>query len=360
MTVPLESEIRATLRDCASLMPAEAVERIAQIDYRSSEPRHRPRIGLWPMVCGGGIAVAGCAVATALLFSSPGGPLGVRPLGVPLAYADWSATPTAPTATALAAAVAACNRIDSWNHYNGTPKLTGQPVLTEARGKYVAAIYTSGLSVNYCISDGHTTHSSTGGGTLGGLDATPGPEQLGLPSGGGGSAPGFPGANPNQPLPRQLVNAIQRDPQFKNHPSLLRKVLAARRALLDHGVVSNISGRAGKDVAAVTFLFANAKTVTATVQNGWYFAWWPNIDQPSSVQATIRNGKTITSMLDCKSGVSSCVFAGLNPHALPPKGTTTTASRPPAGVRARTTPTAVRKALVRPRAILSSAPPRRR
>lgn len=339
MTVSLEAELRATLRECASLMPAEATERIARIDYRPDRTRRRVRI--WPIASGVGVAIAGGAFAAALLLSSSGGPLGVRPLGVPMAYADWSATPVSPTTAALAAAVAACNRIDSWNHYNGTPMLTGQPVLTDARGKYVAAIYASGSSVNYCISDGHTTHSSTGGGTLG-LYAAPGPDQLGLAAGGGGSAPGFPGANPNQPLPRQLLNAIQADPQFKNHPSLLAKEEAARRALLDHGVESNIVGRAGNTIATATFAFANGKTVTATVQNGWYFAWWPNIEQPTSVRVTTRDGKAITSQLDCKSGVNSCVFAGINPHALPPQGSKTTAPRPPAGAPTGTTRTAVR------------------
>jgi hypothetical protein len=337
MTVSLETEIRATLRECASLMPAEAAERITRIDYRPSTRRKRARLGVWSIGSGVGAAVAGCAVAAVLVFSSSSGPLGVRPLGVPMAYADWSATPASPTPAALAAAVAACNRIDSWNHYAGTPMLTGQPVLTEARGKYVAAIYPSGSSVNYCISDGHTTHSSTGGGTLR-LYATPGPEQLGQPTGGGGSAPGFPGANPNEPLPRQLLKAMQADPQFKNHPSLLAKEEAARRALLDHGVESNIAGRAGRDIASATFVFANGKTVTATIRNGWYFAWWPNMGRPTSVQVTTTSGAKINSQLDCKPGAGSCVFAGINLQALPPKGTTTpTAPRPPAGVPMRTT-----------------------
>lgn len=335
MTGPLETELRTTLRECAALMPAEATERITRIDYRPSPGRKHPRLGIWSIIGTTGVAAAACAAAVVLLFSSSAGPLGVRQLGVPLAYADWSATPVAPTPLALAAAMAACNRIDSWNHYSGTPKLTGQPLLTDARSKYVAAVFASGSSVNYCISDGR--HSSTGGGTLS-LYSAPGPDQLGQPTGGGGPAPGFPGGNANQPLPPQLLKAIRADPQFKNHPALLAKEEAARQAVLDHGVESNIVGRAGRDIASATFAFANGKTVTATVQNGWYFAWWPNINRPTSVQVTTTSGSTIDSNLNCKSGADSCVFAGINPQALPPKGTTTTAPRPPAGVPMRTSP----------------------
>jgi hypothetical protein len=256
-----------------------------------------------------------------------------------MAYADWSATPVTPTPAALAAAVAACNRIDSRTHYSGTPMLTGQPVLTDARGKYVAAIYASGSSVNVCISDGHDTGSSTGGGTLG-FYATPGPDQLGLPTGGGGSAPGFPGANPNQPLPPQMRTAMQAQPQLKNNPSLLAKDEAERQHALDQGVETHLVGLAGSDIADATFVFANGKTVTATVQNGWYFAWWPNIDQPTSVQVTTRDGKTITSQMHCKPGTNSCMLAGINPDSplLPPKGATTIAPRPQSGVPTRTTP----------------------
>jgi hypothetical protein len=251
-----------------------------------------------------------------------------------MAYADWSATPVTPTPAALAAAVAACNRIDSWTHYSGTPMLTGQPVLTDARGKYVAAIYVSGQSVNWCISDGRNNASSTGGGTLDSYTA-PGPDQLGLPTGGGASAPGFPGANPNRPLPPEVRTAMQANPQLKSNPSLLAKQEAARQHVIDQGVETNLVGLAGGNLAAVTFVFANGETVDATIQNDWYFVWWPNIDRPASVQITTTSGSTISSQMNCQPGTNSCVFAPVDFHS--PKGGTTVAPRPPVGIPTRTT-----------------------
>ena len=56
------------------------------------------------------------------------------------------------------------------------------------------------------------------------------------------------------------------------------------------GVESDDFGMAGSDVSAVTFDFAGGLTVDATVQNGWYFAWWPTLDDPASVQITTTSG----------------------------------------------------------------------
>jgi hypothetical protein len=51
---------------------------------------------------------------------------------------------------------------------------------------------------------------------------------------------------------------------------------------------------AGNNVSAVTFDFTDGPTVDATVHNGWYFAWWPNLDNPTSVQITTTSGQTQT------------------------------------------------------------------
>jgi hypothetical protein len=295
MSSSLEAELRSTLGECAGLMPADAELRLARIDYWP-QSRHVPRrLRVWSMASAVGVAVAGCVIAATLLFSSSTGPLGVRSLGVPMAYADWSATPVTPTPAALATAVAACNRSDSM-------KLSGQPVLADARGKYIAVVYVSGGDVSYCISDRHNNEGG-GGGLLAGF-GVPEADQLGRPGGGGGYAPGFPGGNPNERLPLGTRKAIESLPPVKNNPSLRAGVEAYHAAMEYH-----ILGTAGSDIASATFVFANDRTVTATVQNGWYFAWWPNIDQPVSVQVTTRSGSTITSQWHCKPGTTSCMFA---------------------------------------------------
>jgi hypothetical protein len=150
-------------------------------------------------------------------------------------------------------------------------------VLTDARGNFVAAIYVSGTRESDCISDGRDTSTGEGSNDMRlAFYTAPGPDQLGLASGGGGSASGFPGGR-------------SRD-----------------------GVYEYRLGLAGSNIIAVTFRFGDRTTVEATVQNGWYFAWWPNTDYPTSVQLTTRSRSRITSQINCKTGVRGCGFAGFN------------------------------------------------
>lgn len=215
--------------------------------------------------------VAGIAVAVVLLC-----------FGAALAYGARTPLSTTPTRPALAAATAACN----WVHNRDKPPvLTGWPVLAVARGRYTAQIYVKGKKVYDCVSDGNRAHTGVGfdGGVLT-VDTAPGPDQLGLPASSGGSAQGFPGSAPNR-----------------------------------QGVVWHELGRAGSDVSAVMFVFADGTVVDATVKNGWYFAWWPSSrlfplgrDQPRSVHVT-ASSRTITSPMPgpgCRVGSKGCTWAG--------------------------------------------------
>jgi hypothetical protein len=94
-------------------------------------------------------------------------------------------------------------------------------------------------------------------------------------------------------------------------------------------------GQAGSDVSAVTFKFANGKTVDASVKNGWYFAWWPWISTPTSVTVTTNSGTTTSRLSSsnaqsvavipgCRPGSSGCVFVKTPPAPT----TTTTTARP--------------------------------
>ncbi len=114
------------------------------------------------------------------------------------------------------------------------------------------------------------------------FDAAPGPDQLGNPSGGGGSAPGFP------------TSAASTGSTLSNQ-------------------AEHVQGLAGSAVTAVTFKFADGSTVDATVQNSWYFVWWPGNSWPTS-QVTTSNGTRTSpmSLAACKSLPTGCVFAGWN------------------------------------------------
>lgn len=252
-----ESELRSAFAARLEMLSPEREARLRAFDYRSRAGRHR---GVRTAIGAGATALVGGVVVAIVMLSS----------GASVAE-GWTAVPSAPSAAAVAAATAACNWV---NDRNGPPVLRGTPVLTDGRGSYTAAIYVDGHTTHICISNGQ--HEATGIATNGrilSIEAAPGPGQLGLPSGGGGSAPGFPGSL---------------------------------------GQEGDVYGLAGREVSAVTFEFADRGAVEATVQNGWYFAWWPGDSRPSSVRVTTSTGTSSSPMSGpaCVPETTGCVFAG--------------------------------------------------
>jgi hypothetical protein len=220
---------------------------------------------LWAAVGASGTALVAGGTAAILLLSS----------GASVAYAGWSPVPLTVTPAAVASVTEACNKATN-DPRNPWPSLTaGQAVLSEARGQYTAVVYLSGSRVFACITNGSrgtATQSSSFGQR--GLPK-PGADQITDVGGGAGAAPGFAGGNPNQPLPESGQHSI-----------------VSRAIQQGSGVESDVLGTAGSDVIAVTFDFTDGLTVDATVQNGWYFAWWPTLDDPASVQITATSGQT--------------------------------------------------------------------
>jgi len=200
--------------------------------------------------------------------------------GTAVALAGPAAAPTAPTPTALAAATTACNQATR------SKVSTGKRVLSTALGSYSAQIYVTGRHANLCI---YGTQGVLGPVTSTTVDHVtfhrrPGPDQLTVQQlSPAGSAPGFPGNRPGQ-----------------------------------EGMDQYVFGLVGNAVSAVTFKFAKGTTVDATVNDGWYFAWWPANGSPllrpgpTSVRLTTATG-TITSPLfgegACQPGSRGCVWA---------------------------------------------------
>jgi hypothetical protein len=278
MTDALEQELRAALAERAAAMPPGTGERLRQLDFRAAAAKPRLRVPAWPAL-GGAVAALGAAIAvTIVLLSSGAAP----------ALAGWTPVPTTPAPAALAAVTKACRWISG-------PLLrkamTGKLVLTDQRGRFIAEIYRAGIDVGDCISDGRRD-GTTGGGdsVLLGFYAAPGPDQLGMPDNGGGGTLGFGSSNPNA-----------------------------------FTVVRHAYGLAGRNVRAVSFRFAGGSVVQATVERGWYFAWWPNMNYPLSVRVRTTSG-TITSPMmpsagqgrGCRFGARGCVWAGLRRHPLLP------------------------------------------
>lgn len=328
----------------ASYDPTPALARLQAHAYR---PRRSRRRRLWAAVGASGAALTGGAVTAVLLLSS----------GASVAYAGWTPVPTTPTPAALSAAIAQCKQAAS--HVldpalraavaqSSADQCSGQPVLTDARGKYVAVLYAEGGQVNEYITANNGGGSSTGGS----IPVAPGADQLSSPNLAGATPPqseselaekrereianlqelatelqGFKGSPSQLALQKfhfaGLAEQIQGDTDAQAIAVVQQRVAAMLQRL--HGSpqtnTSQISapdpfgdayGRAGSDVSAVTFAFANGKTVEATVENGWYFAWWPWTGFPTSAQVTTASG-TINSPMpgqQCTQQPSSCAFVG--------------------------------------------------
>ncbi len=267
MTDPVETQLRAAFEAKLQSISPEREARLRAFDYRSRTTHHRQKV--WAALGASSTALAGAIVGAILILSS----------GASAAY-GWTPIPTTPTPAAIKAAIASCNWL---NNRTGPAVLTGTPVLTDARGKYTAAIYPDGAAKRVCISDGQHTHTS-----LAMTRAWPGlnshnlgPDQLGPAGGGGGALPGFPGSQgPGQP-----------------------------------GQETDVSGLAGRDVSAVTFTLSNGVRVSATVENGLYFAWWPYNIWAASVTIKTSSGdrSSPVPIRACQANPGGCVFAFAHP-----------------------------------------------
>jgi hypothetical protein len=273
---------------------------------------------LWPLAGAACAALVAGIVAAVVLLSA----------GTPTAYAGWAAVPTTPTASALETAVHKCYQVGARDGQLGllAPGGTAQPVLAEARGRSAAAVYAIDGQVYMCLYENGSTYRTVASASMGPLRVTPAPDHLSIPYGVYGGSESGTRTHPLTPAQRQKLKS--------EAPTAIRQL--ARNSLIDGGGYFAL-GQAGSDVSAVKFSFANGKTVTASVQNGWYFAWWPWTSDPTSVTVTTSTGAITSPMKDtwpgglgsrpypaCQPGSSGCVFDTKQPAA---PATNTTSAR---------------------------------
>jgi hypothetical protein len=242
-TEQLEHELRDALAARADALPMTAGSRVRAHAYR---PRTR---GLRPPVAAGALtaaAVAGAAVWV-VAFSSQ----------TSSAFAGWTATPTAGSPGQVSAAEAACRqRLTSAAPPGaqtggdlppaGGPDLSKlQPVLTDTRGPFTWAIFSGGNANASCISGPSFTMASVSGGVA--VTAVPGRVALSSSS----------------------------------------------QAQTSSGAAYSFAeGRTGDGVTAATLVLDNGKHVQATLENGWFVAWWPGHESASSALVTTSAGTT--------------------------------------------------------------------
>ncbi len=148
------------------------------------------------------------------------------------AFAGWTASPTAPLPGQLAAAQHCSNG-------------SGTPVLTDTRGPYTASIYADGST---CV-DGNGIEISAG---------SRGSATSGIPAG-----------------TVQLNGAGESDS--------------------DGHALTMVDGPIGAGVTGVTITRSDGSSVQATVNNGWYLAWWPGTERAVTAQVASASGTSTQS-----------------------------------------------------------------
>jgi hypothetical protein len=171
----------------------------------------------------------------AVLAGAAGVAIGVLG-GASPAFAGWSPTPTAPSPGQLAKAIGSCR---SRAPFGGLPLR-----LTDTRGPFTFMVYATDQTSDICITGPSFT-----------------------------SVSGWESSRP-QTVPPGHVDLST------DHTT-------------DRGgaVYSFADGRVADDVSAATLALDDGSHVQATVQNGWFVAWWPSSHQVLSAALTTPGGR---------------------------------------------------------------------
>jgi hypothetical protein len=279
-------------------------------DARARERKHR-RVGA--------VAVLAAAIAAGLLLtfgggsgSSGGGSAGKGNGGQLGGFASHVVIPAPSVATSaqIAAANSACE------YEGGYPTFVpGRVVLAQATTRYTAFISLAGGHAYDCLY-GHIgkVHAVVWN-DLGSIGVAPAVGKLvwfGV-NGGVGSVPG----QFQIPNWKSWVRT-RRSVRPRRRPTAAEEQLEQRRAA-GVGFGDLTFGRAGKGVTAIKLQFANGSIVDATLQHGWYFAWWHGFTNPKSIEVITKTGGKTSPMTGrrhrsplavpaCKPGTNGCVF----------------------------------------------------
>jgi hypothetical protein len=222
---------------------------------------YRPRVrSLRPPVAIGALAsAAGTAGAVAVVISLSA--------GASNAFAGWTAKPTAPARGQLAAASADCQT---------QSPVAGLPLkLTDTRGPFTFSIYADDSASATCIN----------GPSFSAVGASQASAPIDVPAG------------------HILLSS-------------------SHHTYRSGAAYSFADGRAGDGVTGVTLALDDGSEVQATVDNGWYVAWWPSAQAVKSADITTAVGTTTQTFAPgqpppcgappCQASESGSVSAGGN------------------------------------------------
>ncbi|HEX5193259.1 MAG TPA: hypothetical protein VFW09_10680 [Solirubrobacteraceae bacterium] len=250
-TEQLEHELREALAARADALPATAGSRLRTHDYR---PRTR---SLRPPVAAGALtaaAVAGAAVWVVGLSSQTSS-----------AFAGWSASPTAGSPGQVNGAEAACRTRLIQGPAKAAPP-GGAAASLSARGPKPGALSRMNARLEPVLTD------------------TRGPFTWVIFAGRHGSAscisgPSFTAMSANGSSTPQAVQA-----------SRIQLSSLSQAQTPSGSSYSFVEGRAGSDVTAAALVLDDGTHVQATLQNGWFVAWWPGDRTVRSALVTTPTG----------------------------------------------------------------------
>lgn len=232
-------------------------ERVSSTPRAGQQRAWRRRRLVLSAASGGGVVAAG--VAAALVFTASNAPS--------IAFAGWSASPTAPASAQLVAAEAAClARLPS----------SSDAERARADGTAHAPVMESLLKI--APSEWRVVLSDTRGSfTMLTLEAAKGQAQASCLS----------GSSPSSTV--LFVGPV--GGQQSSPPAGQVQVLSTgRQGAVNGNAFTYTEGRVGAGVTGITLVLADGTHVSATVANGRFLAWWPGSQQAVSEEVATSSG----------------------------------------------------------------------
>jgi hypothetical protein len=251
----LEDDVRAALAARADEVPASAATRVRTHPYQARTRSLRP-----PVAVGGVTVAAATGVAVWLFALSP---------QTSTAFAGWTAAPSTAAAGQVSTAESACqSRVAALpspptgsDQSSPSLNLAGlQPVLSDTRGPFTWVILANGNASSYasCITGPSLTTVSANS------SASP------------STAAGANGSGTGSSVPAGQI-----------------RLSSSSHASTSNGAsYSFAEGRVGNGVTDATLVLSDGTHVKATIQNGWFAAWWPGDRPVSSALVTTAAGTT--------------------------------------------------------------------
>lgn len=259
----LEDEI-----DAAGRSPRTTARRSSRTRVHSRIGRPRLLLERWPLLTAGLAAVVAAVVVAIVSLSS----------GTPAAVAGWTAVPARVSETSSAVARKACGNIAST-----------QVLAAESRGPFVAIVFARAGAPWQCITRGSRVLLSQTTRYPARLYAAVPAGKITVPSlvqHAYGTAAKRRIAELNRAEDRLFRDRTHHHSHFERdvrETARLEKQIAAAKTGPE--ALISLTGTTGKGVTGVRFVLADGKTVSATVQDGWYEAWWPGSTRAAATYA---------------------------------------------------------------------------